>query len=281
MSETYCGKDCAACTYKEQLSCPGCAAGPGKHFGGDCELARCCQSKGHRSCETCQNLFHCGIARGKDRMAENRIKKREAEEARLAALIRRAPVLSKWLQLLFWLIIPSTVADILTQNFLTEAIPALALPGHILSGVCILAYGAILLRLHKEEEKYGFAGGCTMLAGVLNLLSATVLGGSEGWVLVLSIVTAIISLVGQYQEFMGHSAVLVEADAELSEKWEKLWKWNIGTTVAILAATILVGIAPLLMLLVILAGCIAAIVVSILKLVYLYRTAQVFKEYLE
>ena len=49
MAETYCGKSCAECTKKEQLNCSGCKAGPGRQFGGDCELAKCVRDKGHET----------------------------------------------------------------------------------------------------------------------------------------------------------------------------------------------------------------------------------------
>ena len=48
MAETYCGKVCRECEQKEALSCPGCKLGPGKLYGGDCELAKCCREKGNR-----------------------------------------------------------------------------------------------------------------------------------------------------------------------------------------------------------------------------------------
>ena len=52
MAETYCGKSCAECTKKEELNCMGCKTGPGRPFGGDCELAKCVRDKGHETCET-------------------------------------------------------------------------------------------------------------------------------------------------------------------------------------------------------------------------------------
>lgn len=281
MSENYCGKDCAACTYKEQLGCPGCAAGPGKRFRGTCDLAKCCQEKGHRTCETCQIISHCGVYRGRERIPENRIKRREAEQARLEALAQRAPGLYKWLSILFWLVIPSALAGILTTDVLVQAIPALQLPGQILSFLCNLAYGGILLRLSREEGRYGTAGVVFIISGALSLLTDMLLGGHRGWVLVISIVTAILSMWGEYNEFMGHAGTLADADGELSEKWEKLWKWNIGITLSMLVSTILAGLAPLLMLLVLLAASIGMMVVDILKLVYLYRTAGAFRAYME
>lgn len=68
MAETYCGKSCLECGQKDVLNCPGCKAGPGKQYGGDCELAKCCRSKGHQECSTCGFNGNCGTLRSKDRM---------------------------------------------------------------------------------------------------------------------------------------------------------------------------------------------------------------------
>ena len=59
----------------------------------------------------------------------------------------------------------------------------------------------------------------------------------------------------------------------------QLWKWYIGMTLGLLGSILLMLIIPILGLLVALVTAIGTIVVSILKLVYLYRTAKVFREY--
>lgn len=97
MSETYCGKSCVDCTQKESLNCPGCKAGPGRQFGGDCELAKCVRVKGHETCDTCGFKGNCGTLRSRDRMPDYRIRKIEQEEMRKAAIAKRAPILGKWL----------------------------------------------------------------------------------------------------------------------------------------------------------------------------------------
>lgn len=56
-------------------------------------------------------------------------------------------------------------------------------------------------------------------------------------------------------------------------------EWYIGMTLGLLGSILLMLIIPILGLLVALVTAIGTIVVSILKLVYLYRTAKVFREY--
>jgi hypothetical protein len=73
----------------------------------------------------------------------------------------------------------------------------------------------------------------------------------------------------------------------LSEKWEKLWVWYIASFAATVGRSILgliagflsFGLLSVLLVLVMLAASIATVVVSILKLVYLYQSAQLFRNY--
>lgn len=283
MAETYCGKTCAECTYKEHLQCSGCGNGPGKRYSASCELARCCQSKGHESCDTCGFMGSCGTLRGRENIPESRKRERELEQVRKDALARRSPVLGKWLWFLFWLIVPSSVASIMTQESVAEILPALYLPGQILSVVCSVVYGLILLRLGAEEDHYRKAAIYLLVSGAVNAVVTVIslFNEESAWTMIISIPAAVAALFGEYNEYMGHSSVLYYVDQELAEKWSKLWKWYIGTFGALLGSILVVIIAPILGLLVLLAAAIGILVVSILKLVYLYRTAKLFREYSE
>lgn len=279
MPNTYCGKSCAECTYKEELSCPGCQAGPGKPHYAECDLAQCCQDKCHETCETCQLQPHCGKLRGKERIPEYRIKSREAERANLEKLAKRAPVLGKWLWVLFWLVIPSTVASLMTNEDIMAALPALFVPGTVLQAVTLLVHVFALWQLGKLEERYKTAAVCA-LAGIVTTLASLLTGGeNEGWTLLITIPAAIVIMVGKYNEFTAHSIVLQGMDYELSNKWSNLWKWYIGCYGAILGCILLVIIAPVLGLLVMLAALVGLIVVGIVEMVYLYKTAKQFRMY--
>ncbi len=280
MAETYCGKTCAECAQKATLNCSGCKTGPGRQYGGDCKLAQCCRGKGHEECATCSFNGNCSTHRGKDRMPEYRLKSIEAKKIRAAALARRAPVLGKWLWILFWLIIPSSIASFMTNETIAEAIPSLFVPGLVLSAICSFVYGFILVRLTSEEERYRTAGIYTLVGSGLSVLIAFLSSGPEiaPWTLLISIAAAIISLVGAYNEFTAHSIVLTGVDNKLSERWSSLWKWYIGMYGTMLGSLLVIVIIPMLGLLVTLASAIGLIVVSILKPVYLYRTANTFRK---
>lgn len=277
MRETYCGKSCADCAKKEQLNCPGCSTGPGRLFGGDCELAKCIRSKGHETCDTCGFKGNCGTFRNRESMPDRRIKKIEAEEMRKAAIAKRAPVLGKWLWIIFWLIIPSTIGSLMSNDTTAKILPELVLPGQIINVICSLTYGAILMKLGSEEDRYRTSGICMLIAGISSVAAAIFNGAS--WITIFTIPAMIVRLVGEYNEYMAHSAILTGVDGELSEKWARLWKWYIGLFLGMFGGILVMLISLILGAVAILGCAIGILVVDILKLVYLYRTAKTFREY--
>lgn len=279
MSRTYCGKSCAECEFKEELSCPGCQAGPGKRFGGECQLAKCCASKGHETCETCQLLPHCGMNRGKSRIPQDRIRQREDARAREELLARRSPVFGRWLWLLFWLVVPSTIASIMTNDSLGGSIPSVRTPGLVIQALTLLANGLILLRLSKLEEDYKAAAVCILIGAGIGFTTNLICGGrEEAWTLLLTIPATIVNLVGKYKEYGAHAAAAAEVDCDLSEKWETLRKWFVIVYIAMIGSLLLAWI-PLLAVLVIFASAIGMIVLAIAEMVILYNTAKAFRDH--
>ena len=78
---------------------------------------------------------------------------------------------------------------------------------------------------------------------------------------------------------MGHTDVLRDVDRALSDKWFKLWKWYIGTFLGMIAGTVLAVIIPLIGMIVVLASTIGTLVVSIVKIVYVYKMSKAFQNY--
>lgn len=270
----YCGKSCEGCTYQEQLQCPGCAKGPGRTYGGDCEVASCCFSRKHDSCETCTGKNLCGKYRGRDKIPQWRIEKRKQVEAQRAYVRQKAPWCYRWFVVLFWVSIVSIVAELLYNENLFGAIPDIYFTGHVLSTVCAVIYGVALLLLSREEESYRKAGICYLI-GKAPLLLSFFIQDDLGF---MTVIGAIVSFVGLYFEYMSHSDILVNVDDELSERWRSLWKWRLGILIAGIAA-VFVTIMPLIMVLLLFGIEIASVVVSILYLVRLHNTMKAFKDF--
>ncbi len=283
MGETYCGKNCGDCSYRSESDCSGCKSGPGSRWHGECELADCCRDKGHVDCSTCTNQNSCSIFRSRDNMPEKRRMKREAQAREREEIIGRSHFLGKWLWILFWLLIPGLIAGVMTNETVVSLWPLLYLPGRILDVFSNLAYGIILLIMAAECYSYRTAGICTFIGlGCLivsDLISAAgSAAGANPLSVLFAVLGAIIGLIGDYDEYKGHETVLYNVDNELSDKWMALWKWYLIALALLLGSIILVLFSAFLGILAALAGAIAALVVSIMKWVYLYRTAAVFRD---
>lgn len=267
-----CGKTCEECTYREQLNCPGCAA-----VRGECEIAVCCRDKGHTECATCSYAGTCFKLRDKglqperrERRREQERKQREAKAAKDAELARQAPFFGKWIWYLFVISIANNVAGVLFGERMARA-------EEIITLVFLFAYGAVLLKMAKEETRYRMAGLCAVVSGVINAVGTLTLGENTGWFLLFAVPAAVIGLYGEYQENHAHADAVEEFDHDLAVKWRKLWTWTalaMGATIfGILTLLIVIGVF------IAIAAAVAMIVVAIMKIVYLYRTAKLFREY--
>lgn len=281
MAEGYCGKSCAACDWRERLECPGCQEGPGRAFGADCGIAACCRAKGHQACATCTHLTGCPQRAGRDRAPEERIRRAEAADQRRRELDRRAPLLGKWLWPLFWLVIPSVLGNLMTNETVVSAFPGLRLPGEAVTTLCTLAYGVILWQLRRLEDGYRAAAVCRAAVAATGVLAIFLTGEGGAVVALLLLVPAlIVQMYGTYREYNAHAAVLDGADDAQAENWRKLWKWEIGLVLGLIGCTLLAFISLLLGALALLADAIGLLVTGILRLVYLYRTAKLFREHI-
>lgn len=97
------------------------------------------------------------------------------------------------------------------------------------------------------------------------------------WALLITLQALVIALIGTYSEYKAHARAVLEADAALSELWERLWKWNIAMPAGALGGAFSMLWVPLFGLLVYSAASIGMAVVEILKLVCLYRSAKLFR----
>ena len=281
MAETYCGKSCGECESREMLNCPGCKVGPGRQLHGDCELARCCRTKGHETCDTCGFKGNCGTLRGKDHMPAYRRRKAEAQASYEAAILQRAPLLGKWLWVMFWIIIVYNVIHLFTNESVIKLIPQLYWPGILIGTLCTAAIGLIFLLLSGTDDHYRIAGIYTVISAGVQIMNGFFSGmeADAGWTLLISIPALIVTFIGKYHQFVGHETVLTGVDNRLADNWINLWKWYLITFGVTMGSLLLVFVVPVIAVLLTLAGAIGAFVVGILEIVYLYKTASCFRNY--
>lgn len=281
MSETFCGKSCAECAHKDALNCPGCKVGPGRQLSLECDLAQCCRSKGHKVCETCGFKEDCRLLRSRDLQPENRKRKSESEQLRRKIIEDRVPVLRKWLWILFWLTFPAAFAGNMRNDAMLSIFPADYIIFHVLGECCSIAYGAIFLRLSAESDGYKTAGICVLICASARILVACIPNELDALTLeqILALPTLIVSLIGTYNAYHAHAAVLTGVDNDLSAKWKMVWKLDIGFTLGMYGCILLVPALPVLGSIALLITTVGMLITGVLVLVYLYKTARAFREY--
>lgn len=198
-----------------------------------------------------------------------------------------AAVLAGRLWPLLWLVVPGTIAGFLSDEALSAHWPDLALLGEILGILCSVVYGLLLLSLAKVNGGYRAAGACTLFVVAAGVI-VQVLGGSgdphnveRSIALILTFLSGVAALVGEYTECTSHAEVLEPVDIALSQRWRRLWKWYVGLFLGTFAGILVALFSQWLGLLVMTASTVGSLVVAILKLVYLWRTARTFREYEE
>lgn len=196
---------------------------------------------------------------------------------------RRAEIFGKWFMIYFWAQIILIALAFRSPLLLLSGMPAVFL--------LLLSYGysvievVIFYQLGRQEDRFKTSAGLALIALVagiiIDLLHSEVFAGL--W----RIPGRIINLIALYHFMIGCAEILLTTDGKLSDKWRSLWKWYIDLSVGaivgfpallimavIFESTLLANLAVILMI----GIAIALVVVAILWLVYLYRTARCFQQ---
>lgn len=288
MAETYCGKNCSECAEYQNSLCPGCRQGPGSWLGNDCDIAQCARDKGCATCLGCDSEKTCILCAGASVMPERRKQRAAAKEAG-QALRRQHKNVGKWLWIYFWMLIPTFIAAFLTNNSVVQVLPGLKFPGEILSILVSVAQCVLLFLLSKEEKNYGYAAWAMVPVIVISVPDVIYHAGyfktspSLTHILaIMSLLAAASTAVMSYFECKANRNVLTDVDARLSEKWRKLWgQYRIAWILLFASgALVLIRITAVKVLggMVLVAANIGMIVVGIQRLIYLYKTAELFRE---
>jgi len=274
---TYCGKNCDTCTYREELSCTGCQSGPGRMISGDCKLAGCCRDKGHETCETCELRRNCGTWLDKGNIPNQRMERRQEEKEKHALLERRAPFLGKWLWNLFWISIASVVLNFLTGDTVVALVPALKMPAQTCSYICQIAAICILFIVSKEHHFYKNAALLSSVCVAINI-PAIFISEEQLWLLLLIGLFQIgMALMADYYEYKANAEVVLAVDGRISEQWDNFWNWMFYSSIGLAVSMFLIFLLPTIGALTTLVSSVAIIVARIKKLICLYHSAEVFR----
>lgn len=198
---------------------------------------------------------------------------------------QRTQILARWLPPLFWLVVPLLIAAMLTSDTVALHVPLLANIGDLLTFLCQVTYAILLWQMCAAHQRFKPAAIYSLVSMALYVLSTMllpVLGNSDFWDLCFSTLIMVLSLVSQFNEYTAYRECLAEAgNSKLAQQWHTLWILTLiscaGPIICIPLLLLLLTMASVLSLLLSLAFLLLMAVTSILKLVYLYRTAAVFR----
>ena len=278
MSDTYCGKDCNECSYREKLNCDGCKSGPGRELSTECELASCCRNKRHATCNTCIDKSGCYCYLNRTKIPAERLKRKAEKSERNKELIPKAQLLKKWTDILFFVVIFSIIFSLITEFKVfveNEIFSTISYFGGIAFtiayGVCLICMGKVCKNYYKSavliigmqigQAFFDFTSEAT------NLISVTTM-------LVLLI---ILTLLAEYFELMAHAEAVAPYNMMISGNWKKLWKWFIicyaVSMFAILMGTLIGQIFTLVL-------TITMLVLDIIKIMYIRQNYNAYLDYL-
>ena len=186
----------------------------------------------------------------------------------------------KWCVPLFWILLIQEGVGLMDTLF--EKVPAMLLVLNSAAILLCLLEAFCLYKMRPAADRYGKAALFTMLHAVFSGISVFLSSGDTAQILTILIALpgAVFSYLVVYHTYNAHSDAVTNADGELAEKWEKLWKWTIYALIGMFLAVPVAAVLGILGLLLLLAAMVATVICSILKLVYLYRMIEVFRWYL-
>ena len=192
------------------------------------------------------------------------------------AIVSRAPLMAKWLWVMFW----ANIAHIIINFIKIESSVVYTTIQNILIAICVLLICLSLFKMRGEDERYGRAALFQLIPLVINLIPTLVMDSYNAlmWLSVLvSLIAAVLTLLATYNEFHAHSCIVGGLDSELGDRWQKLWVWQIigiaGTFVSLLLTVLAAGLGAVLVLIV----AIYVLVIQIIYLVTLYRSAKAYR----
>ena len=192
------------------------------------------------------------------------------------AIVSRAPLMAKWLMTMFW----ANIAHIIINFIKIESSVVYTTIQNILIAICVLLICLSLFKMRGEDERYGRAALFQLIPLVINLIPTLVMDSYNTlvWLSVLvSLIAAVLTLLATYNEFHAHSCIVGGLDCELGDRWQKLWVWQIigiaGTFVSLLLTVLAAGLGAVLVLIV----AIYVLVIQIIYLVTLYRSAKAYR----
>lgn len=278
MEETYCGKSCAQCAYKDELSCPGCKSA---HEGTpDCAIARCCRSSRRESCQDCFASGSCAALAASENMPQARICQQEQQ----AIAKDRAQPLEKLFWILFWIgaadFSYGFIGDLLSRTSSWQVVLFSMIFELVVALICLVAKPVIYWKLRSFDDRYKKAAILYVVCGLL--VSAILFLKEAPFAAALFLIAAVsVEIFCIYLVLNAHASTVSPEDGSLESKWLFLRKLYMGyfclCGIFILSLIVLYPVPTGMTSFGRSAAGFLQSILTILELVYLYQTAKAFK----
>lgn len=277
MEKTYCGKDCTECGSREVLNCPGCYAGPGKRFGGCCEIAKCCIEKGHESCATCTFRSGCGKTLFSKNAPQERVRKQEQKMRKQETLKQQAEFLGHWL---WYLVCPVIINNAISVLELIPTFSGLSAVFAAIAMLCNFLYAYVLVKISPVHENFKHAGWIFVVVAIISAIKTFFNEYNDVmFSLIVLLPVAGFNLFGQYLEMTAFGEIMADVEQNLSERWFFIRKWYFLGFAGTLGGLFVMLLIPLLGIIAAFCGLICLLLMCTIRIVALYNTASFFKSY--
>lgn len=185
--------------------------------------------------------------------------------------------LAKWILVLFWL----NLIGIVGISSIFEAGSALHTVfvwAELLLGAAV---AAVFMKLGQQERAYMFAGGFHAVMVLLEALAMVLgtFGNGAVWVTAVAMLIPLVDLIAAFFEMTGHIAVMEDVEESISEGWKKLRMWYLIVVTVMQCCTYLGAVMPELAAMVAGTAAMLLVIISIFRLVSLFRTVKSLRKY--
>ncbi len=228
-----CGNSCAECPAKARLGCPGCRLGPGHYTAKICEISQCAGSRNIRSCALCFQQEACATRAKREVLPQER----SVQQCRVqtSSVRRHKTPEQEEVSSSLWLLFASMIVT--------------------LAGGSVVAFImelSALKNLGKHEKLYNdtFWWNLAVLAATLVMAIPYVIlrnrpnqgAVSDITVFILLFISMLAELCIKKHLFAAHKKLLDGIDGTLEDRFDSLWKWNIGLCIVLLAILLLLAL---------------------------------------
>ena len=210
-------------------------------------------------------------------LTKQRMERRQEEKEKQALIERRAPLLGKWLWILFWITIASLGINALTGETAVALIPALEIPGRVCSYLFQFFVIYVLFVISKEHHFFKYAALLSCGCFVINILAVFITEDQIWLLLLIALFQVAMALLADYYEYKANAEVVLVVDGRISDQWDNFWNWMLYSSIGVAVSLFLVFLIPGLGAILSVVSSIALIVARVKKIICMYRSAEAFR----